>query len=105
MRSIGFALSIFLAAALLSGCKVKKHLQVAEANEADATLVLQYEHGFEHYVVDALIGQTPAHGQACLPASNDDGVCPLHDYVPSAGGVLPTGPISEGPAGVRRRLH
>jgi hypothetical protein len=25
---------------------------VATANEADATLVLQYEHGFEHYVVE-----------------------------------------------------
>lgn len=40
-----------LTSATLSGCKVKKHLDIVNANEADATLVLQYEHGFEQYVV------------------------------------------------------
>ena len=34
---------------LLGGCKVKKHLTIADANQADATIVLQYEHGFENY--------------------------------------------------------
>ena len=44
--------SLALLATLWLGCKVKKHLTIADANEADATLVLQYEHGFEHYVVE-----------------------------------------------------
>ena len=52
MRVVVFGVSLALGAALLSGCKVKKHLAIADANEADATLVLQYEHGFEHYVVE-----------------------------------------------------
>lgn len=43
---------VLLAATALSACKVKKHLEVVTANEADATLVLQYDHGFEHYVVE-----------------------------------------------------
>ena len=36
---------------LLPGCKVDKYLEVANANEADATLTMQYEHGFEEYVL------------------------------------------------------
>lgn len=50
-RVLGIGLLV-LAGAHLVGCKVKKHLEVATADEADATLILQYEHGFEHYVVD-----------------------------------------------------
>ena len=42
---------VLLAIGPLSGCTVKKHLDIATANEADATLVLQYEPGFESYVV------------------------------------------------------
>ena len=37
--------------AALSGCKIKKHLDIVTADETEATLVLQYEHGFEKYVV------------------------------------------------------
>jgi len=44
--------SLALLAAQLGGCKLKKHLDLITANEADATFVLQYEHGFEHYVVE-----------------------------------------------------
>ena len=36
----------------LVGCKITVPVQVAEPNEADATLVLQYEHGFEDYQLD-----------------------------------------------------
>ena len=43
--------SVALGAVLASGCKVKKHLDIIEANEADATFVLEYEHGFERYAV------------------------------------------------------
>jgi len=49
-NALGMGLLVF-AAAQLGGCKIKKHLDLADANEADATFVLQYEHGFEHYVV------------------------------------------------------
>lgn len=52
IRRLILVASLVLAASLLSACKIKKHLTVASANEADATLVLQYEHGFEHYVVE-----------------------------------------------------
>ena len=41
-----------LGAAQLGGCKIKKHPELVTANEADATFVLQYEHGFEHYLVE-----------------------------------------------------
>jgi|GEM_PF-2068383 len=43
--------SLAVVVAQLGGCKLKKHLELATANEAEATFVLQYEHGFEHYVV------------------------------------------------------
>jgi len=43
------ASSITLAGVLLSACWVTKHVAIVSANEADATFVLQYEHGFEDY--------------------------------------------------------
>ena len=52
MRRDILAACVLSAAISLSACKVNKHLQVVSANEADATLVLQYEHGFEQYVVE-----------------------------------------------------
>lgn len=52
MSRIGLIGLLVFAGVALSGCKVKKHLAVVTANEADATLVLQYEHGFEQYVVE-----------------------------------------------------
>ena len=52
MRLSLTCVSALVFVSFLGGCKVKKHLTIADANEADATLVLQYEHGFEHYVVE-----------------------------------------------------
>lgn len=52
MSRVIFTTSLLLAMIPLSGCKMKKHLKVVTANEVDATVVLQYEHGFEHYVVE-----------------------------------------------------
>ena len=44
--------SLLILVGSLSGCKVKKHLDIVDANEADAMIVLQYEHAFERYVVE-----------------------------------------------------
>ena len=52
MRRLAFVTTLFLLAGTLSGCKVKKHLDIVEANQNDATIVLQYEHAFERYVID-----------------------------------------------------
>ena len=44
-------------------CKVTKHLEVVSANQASATLTMQYEHGYEDYAVHwdaALDEDTPA---------------------------------------------
>ena len=49
---VAMAALLLLAGVTLTACKATKHLEVVTANEADATLLLQYEHGFEHYVVE-----------------------------------------------------
>lgn len=51
MRVFCLVSLLAFAMAALSGCKTRKQLDIVNANEADATLVLQYEHGFEKYVV------------------------------------------------------
>ena len=40
-----------LIAVMLHACKVTKHLEVVSADEVAATLVMQYEHGYEDYEV------------------------------------------------------
>ena len=45
------ALLMLTTGMLLPGCKVDKYLEVASANEVDGTLTMQYEHGFEEYVL------------------------------------------------------
>lgn len=52
MRRVILTASVLSMGISLTACKVKKHMQVVTANEADATLVLRYEHGFEQYVVE-----------------------------------------------------
>ena len=37
---------------LFAGCKITVPVTIADPNQADATLVLQYEHGFEDYQLD-----------------------------------------------------
>ncbi len=51
MRSFWVVSLLAIAMGASSGCKVKKQLDIVNANESDATMVLQYEHGFEKYVV------------------------------------------------------
>ena len=41
-----------VAVVLVAGCKITVPVSVADPNPADATLVLQYEHGFEDYQLD-----------------------------------------------------
>ena len=38
-------------AAALCGCKITQQVDIVSANQADATLVLQYEHGLEDYSI------------------------------------------------------
>lgn len=45
-------LSLLVTLVALAGCKITKQVEMTSANEADATFVFQYEHGFEQYVVD-----------------------------------------------------
>lgn len=52
MHKVSWLGALLLIGAQLVGCKVNKQMDVTTANEADATLVLQYEHGFEKYAVD-----------------------------------------------------
>ena len=53
MRHVGFMERTLLALSLvLGGCKITVPVAVADPNEADATLVLQYDHGFEDYKLD-----------------------------------------------------
>ena len=48
MQRVGVLL-VVLTGISVSGCKVDKYLEIVNANEADATLTMQYEHGFEEY--------------------------------------------------------
>ena len=52
MRIIYWMGLVVCASGALTGCKLEKHLDIVNADEAEATLVLQYEHGFEKYVVE-----------------------------------------------------
>jgi outer membrane protein assembly factor BamE (lipoprotein component of BamABCDE complex) len=45
MRVFWLVSLLAFAMAVLSGCKTRKQLDIVNANEADATLVLQYERG------------------------------------------------------------
>jgi len=51
MRVASGFLLLALTMSASSGC-IKKQFGIVGANEADATLVLQYEHGFEKYTVN-----------------------------------------------------
>lgn len=52
MRLLVIIASVSVAGVCLSACKIVKHVDIVTANEADATLVLQHEHGFEDYHVE-----------------------------------------------------
>lgn len=107
MSRVVLAASLLLAGIQLSACKVKKHLQVVTANEADATLVLQYEHGFEQYMVewdeaeDDALERCAAWGYSAVEFSESGTIECIEKHEPKVTGARPAGQAEESGMGTQ----